>query len=81
MACGSQVTFKKLGCKLSVGMPFKDIATSDSILMHTVPAADDAAARLAIKRLQVRRPSSPSSCLPSPRSTSSHVSSSTRHES
>ena len=35
-----------------VGMPFKDIATSDSIYLPKVPAASDAGARKAIKRLQ-----------------------------
>jgi len=48
----AEVMYKKLGCKLAVGMPFKDIATSDSVLLRDVPAAGDAAARLAIKRLQ-----------------------------
>ena len=33
-------------------MPFKDIATSDSIYLPHVPTADDAASRRAIKRLQ-----------------------------
>jgi (E)-4-hydroxy-3-methylbut-2-enyl-diphosphate synthase len=28
--------YRKLGAKLVVGMPFKDIATSDSILMRQV---------------------------------------------
>jgi hypothetical protein len=28
--------YRKLGAKLVVGMPFKDIATSDSIFMRTV---------------------------------------------
>lgn len=28
--------YRKLGAKLVVGMPFKDIATSDSILMREV---------------------------------------------
>jgi (E)-4-hydroxy-3-methylbut-2-enyl-diphosphate synthase len=33
-------------------MPFKDIATSDSILLRGVPAVTDAPARLALRRLQ-----------------------------
>ena len=35
-----------------VGLPFKDIATSDSIYLKQVPPTNDAAARRAIKRLQ-----------------------------
>lgn len=50
-----QVLYKKLGAKLAVGMPFKDIATSDTILMRTIPPSSDAEGRRAIKRLQVRR--------------------------
>jgi len=33
-------------------MPFKDIATSDTLFMREVPAADDTEGRLALKRLQ-----------------------------
>jgi (E)-4-hydroxy-3-methylbut-2-enyl-diphosphate synthase len=33
-------------------MPFKDIASSDTLLMRELPAADDAAARTALRRLQ-----------------------------
>lgn len=51
-----EVMFKALGAKLAVGMPFKDIATSDSILLREVPAADDAEARRALRRLAVRPP-------------------------
>ena len=47
-----EALYRDLGCKLAVGMPFKDIATSDSILLREVPPAADAAARLALKRLQ-----------------------------
>lgn len=46
-----QYLYKELGCKLAVGMPFKDIATVDSILMKELPEVDDADARLALKRL------------------------------
>lgn len=45
--------YKDLGCKLSVGMPFKDLATSDSILMRQLPEESDKAGRLALKRIQV----------------------------
>lgn len=31
-----QMLYRKLGTKLVVGMPFKDIATSDSIFMREV---------------------------------------------
>ena len=41
-----------LGCKTAVGMPFKDVATSDSIFLRKVPAADASKERLALKRLQ-----------------------------
>ena len=36
-------------------MPFKDIATSDSILLREVPPADDKPARQALRRMAVRR--------------------------
>lgn len=49
---GADVTYKKLGAKLSVGMPFKDIATSDSVVLRTIPPSSDTEARRAIKRLQ-----------------------------
>ena len=44
--------YQELGCKTAVGMPFKDVATSDSIMMKTVPPSSDKAARTAIRRLQ-----------------------------
>ncbi len=44
--------FRRLGCKLAVGMPFKDLATADSILMYEVPPASNAEARRALRRLQ-----------------------------
>lgn len=47
-----QVLYKKLGAKLAVGMPFKDIATSDSILMREIPPSSDAEGRRALRRLQ-----------------------------
>lgn len=42
----------QLGFKTAVGMPFKDIATADSIYLDEVPAADDKAARTALRRMQ-----------------------------
>ena len=44
--------YAELGCKTVVGLPFKDISTTDTLLLRTVPAADDATARQTIKRLQ-----------------------------
>ncbi len=40
-----------LGCKTAVGMPFKDIATSDSIFLPSVPPSTDSDARTALRRL------------------------------
>ena len=48
----ADVLYKKLGAKLSVGMPFKDIATSDSIFMREIPPSSDADGRRAVRRLQ-----------------------------
>ena len=44
--------YRSLGAKMVVGMPFKDIATTDSIYLPEVPPTSDAAARKVIKRLQ-----------------------------
>lgn len=44
--------YRALGAKLAVGMPFKDIATADSILLREVPAASAADQRTALRRLQ-----------------------------
>jgi len=44
--------YPALGCKMAVGFPFKDIATVDSIVLDTVPAADDEEARQTLRRLQ-----------------------------
>lgn len=44
--------YQKLGCKLAVGMPFKDIASSDTLFMRELPAKSDSAARTALRRLQ-----------------------------
>jgi len=46
-----QYLYQQLGCKTAVGMPFKDVATSDSIFMHTIPPSSDTQARTAIRRL------------------------------
>ena len=46
------VMYSDLGCKLAVGMPFKDIATSDSIFMRELPPMDDVDGRRALRRLQ-----------------------------
>lgn len=46
-----QYLYQELGCKTAVGMPFKDIATSDSILLRKVPPSTDTDARTAIRRL------------------------------
>lgn len=47
-----EALYRDIGCKLSVGMPFKDIATADSILLRDVPPPSDVAARRALRRLQ-----------------------------
>lgn len=46
-----ELLYKSLATKLIVGMPFKDLATVDSILLRELPPVDDSEARLAIKRL------------------------------
>lgn len=46
-----QYLYQELGCKTAVGMPFKDIATSDSIFLPTLPPSDDTDARTALRRL------------------------------
>jgi (E)-4-hydroxy-3-methylbut-2-enyl-diphosphate synthase len=43
--------FQELGCKTAVGMPFKDIATADSIFMREIPPSSNTDARTAIRRL------------------------------
>lgn len=47
-----EALYVELGCKLAVGMPFKDVATVDSIILDEVPPADDQEARRTLKRLQ-----------------------------
>ncbi|XP_050203714.1 4-hydroxy-3-methylbut-2-en-1-yl diphosphate synthase (ferredoxin), chloroplastic [Mercurialis annua] len=46
-----ELLYKSLAAKLVVGMPFKDLATVDSILLRELPPVDDSDARLALKRL------------------------------
>nr|AJA32313.1 chloroplast 1-hydroxy-2-methyl-2-(E)-butenyl-4-diphosphate synthase [Narcissus tazetta] len=46
-----ELLYKSLAAKLVVGMPFKDLATVDSILLRELPPVDDVDARLALKRL------------------------------
>eukprot|EP00542_Grammatophora_oceanica_P018425 CAMPEP_0194032052 /NCGR_PEP_ID=MMETSP0009_2-20130614/5082_1 /TAXON_ID=210454 /ORGANISM="Grammatophora oceanica, Strain CCMP 410" /LENGTH=651 /DNA_ID=CAMNT_0038672373 /DNA_START=283 /DNA_END=2238 /DNA_ORIENTATION=+ len=46
-----QYLYQELGCKTAVGMPFKDIATTDSIFMRTLPPSTNTEARAAIRRL------------------------------
>ena len=45
--------YRALGCKMAVGMPFKDLATADSLFLRDIPAADDTEARRALRRLAV----------------------------
>ena len=42
---------RSLGCKSVLGMPFKDVATSDSLLLRELPPASDKNARRTLKRL------------------------------
>jgi len=46
-----ELLYRSLATKLVVGMPFKDLATVDSILLRELPPVEDAQARLALKRL------------------------------
>ncbi|CAM9578221.1 unnamed protein product, partial [Pylaiella littoralis] len=47
-----QALYQTLGFKTAVGMPFKDIATSDSVYLEQLPATDDKNARTALRRMQ-----------------------------
>jgi len=47
----AQYLYQELGCKTAVGMPFKDIATADSLFMRTIPPSSDTKARTAMRRL------------------------------
>ena len=42
----------QLGFKTAVGMPFKDIATADSVYLEELPANEDKDARTALRRMQ-----------------------------
>jgi hypothetical protein len=44
--------YQKLGCKLAVGMPFKDIASTDTLFMRELPPESDKVGRTALHRLQ-----------------------------
>ncbi|KAL3136509.1 hypothetical protein ABBQ38_005759 [Trebouxia sp. C0009 RCD-2024] len=44
--------YRALGCKMVVGMPFKDQATSDTLYMTQIPPTSDKNGRRALKRLQ-----------------------------
>lgn len=46
-----EILYKSLAAKLVVGMPFKDLATVDSILLRELPSIKDVDSRLALKRL------------------------------
>lgn len=46
-----ELLYRSLAAKLVVGMPFKDLATVDSILLRELPPVEDVDARLALKRL------------------------------
>ena len=46
-----EMLYRSLAAKLIIGMPFKDLATVDSILLRELPPVDDADARLSLKRL------------------------------
>ncbi|RZC83646.1 hypothetical protein C5167_046427 [Papaver somniferum] len=46
-----ELLYRSLAAKLAVGMPFKDLATVDSILLRELPPVEDRDARLALKRL------------------------------
>jgi hypothetical protein len=48
-----ELLYRKLGAKLVVGMPFKDLATSDTLMLPQVPPSSDVEGRRALARLQV----------------------------
>eukprot|EP00884_Botryococcus_braunii_P018770 jgi/Botrbrau1/5577/Bobra.97_2s0008.1 len=47
-----ELLYRKLGAKLVVGMPFKDLATSDTLMLPEVPPSSDVEGRRALARLQ-----------------------------
>uniref|UniRef100_A0A7I4BKD6 4-hydroxy-3-methylbut-2-en-1-yl diphosphate synthase (ferredoxin), chloroplastic n=1 Tax=Physcomitrium patens TaxID=3218 RepID=A0A7I4BKD6_PHYPA len=46
-----EVLYRDLATKLIIGMPYKDLATVDTILLNKLPEVADRASRLAVKRL------------------------------
>jgi (E)-4-hydroxy-3-methylbut-2-enyl-diphosphate synthase len=46
-----ELLYRRVGAKMAVGMPFKDIATSDSLLMYEIPPESNVEARRALRRL------------------------------
>lgn len=52
MKSNPEVMYRKLGAKLVVGMPFKDLATSDTIILRSLPDQADEEGRRALRRLQ-----------------------------
>lgn len=46
------ITYSKLGYQVTVGIPIKDLASVDSIFLHTVPREGDIERRTVLKRLQ-----------------------------
>jgi len=46
-----EALYAKIGAKMVVGMPFKDIATSDTLFMRELPAEGDEVARTTLRRL------------------------------
>jgi len=51
MLSDPQALYADLGCKTVVGLPFKDISTSDALLLSAPPAVDDDLGRQTLKRL------------------------------
>eukprot|EP00752_Nemacystus_decipiens_P003746 g3451.t1 len=47
-----QALYQALGFKTAVGMPFKDIATADSVYLEQLPSSEDKNARTALRRMQ-----------------------------
>ncbi|BBN11194.1 (E)-4-hydroxy-3-methylbut-2-enyl-diphosphate synthase [Marchantia polymorpha subsp. ruderalis] len=46
-----EALYRALSTKLIIGMPYKDLATVDTIFMRELPPVEDKGARLAVKRL------------------------------
>ena len=47
-----EALYSALGCKMAVGMPFKDIASTDSLYMRELPSPADAQAQQTLRRLR-----------------------------